>query len=714
MKKLLMLFVLILFALSADPGLLTVVFGQEHVWLHIQGKYIRKSTSSTDPNGIWMGCGVADREEGFGTPVNDAMAQWIKNNHGNFIRLSVDSFQGPTWFANRTMQQYWDGYLGAVFALYSSRQIYVCLDEHYYMHDGPWVGADGWSMGPHWNVDNPSWGCQRWLDDWVFMANQLKNNPWVAGYELCNEPIFKQLTPTPRWSNQEWAKAQCRRNFTECIKRIRQVDKRHIVFVGNHYWSTPDYISECWEDPTALSEDERMNPDPDARQACFSFHYSGMNWYASHMSGGLYVDPLWSSIGDIKRIQDVYQVPLVQTEFGDSGGARAEGSLGQQEMIEVLYGKRNFWNGVVFPSGYTDNYVSEGTPSVSFIPWLVWECYGSDATAWETRCPWSEIWGYAASIQASPQPVAGTTPSATQIICAASPKTIFANGAQTTNVRAIVCDQYGVKIYGRTDAIGLSMTGSGTWGDGTKTNKTVNAVDGEAVIQVKSALPGEITISAISGSLAAGTVKVTAVSNPVRVKLVASPDGLAANGTSTSLITATIVDESDHIVQDVYTGNVSFTVKGPGTIWLDANTQGNERILIEPGKTYVLLKAGATAGTAKITGSYSGLQSGTVNVYVGKAVPGGASPFRNLQIYPNPAVWQGTGGRMTFTNVPDGSMLKLYTLSGRFVKSVIDSDGVINWNCDNSAGNPVSPGVYLYVILDGKGGKSTGKVAITE
>lgn len=32
---------------------------QEHVWLHVDGKYIKKSPAGTAPNGIWMGCGVA-------------------------------------------------------------------------------------------------------------------------------------------------------------------------------------------------------------------------------------------------------------------------------------------------------------------------------------------------------------------------------------------------------------------------------------------------------------------------------------------------------------------------------------------------------------------------------------------------------------------------------------------------------------------------------
>src|SRR5512133_1644804 len=60
-----------------------------YVWLHIDGQHIRRSPLCTDPNGIWMGCGMA-RKTSIPRPTKEQaeeFAVWCVNNHFNLARL---------------------------------------------------------------------------------------------------------------------------------------------------------------------------------------------------------------------------------------------------------------------------------------------------------------------------------------------------------------------------------------------------------------------------------------------------------------------------------------------------------------------------------------------------------------------------------------------------------------------------------------------------
>ena len=70
-----------------------------------------------------------------------------------------------------------------------------------------------------------------------------------------------------------------------------------------------------------------------------------------------------------------------------------------------------------------------------------------------------------------------------------------------------------------------------------------------------------------------------------------------------------------------------------------------------------------------------------------------------------------SGGEMVFEGVTQGSTLSIYTLSGKLVKSVTGG-GSLTWDAKNGWGGSVSQGMYLYVITDPLGNKTTGKVVI--
>jgi hypothetical protein len=77
-----------------------------------------------------------------------------------------------------------------------------------------------------------------------------------------------------------------------------------------------------------------------------------------------------------------------------------------------------------------------------------------------------------------------------------------------------------------------------------------------------------------------------------------------------------------------------------------------------------------------------------------------------IYAYPNPvragAGFPGDEGvRVTFTNLPEHSRIRLFTVAGDDVIDLgpeMQVGGQINWNTDNRDGEEVSPGVYLYKV----------------
>lgn len=78
--------------------------------------------------------------------------------------------------------------------------------------------------------------------------------------------------------------------------------------------------------------------------------------------------------------------------------------------------------------------------------------------------------------------------------------------------------------------------------------------------------------------------------------------------------------------------------------------------------------------------------------------------------FPNPLL-PGQGA-MSFSNLPPGARLRLYTFSGRPVRELAaDDTGRASWEGLNDGGEPVASGTY-FVYIDGDGGKRTMKVQV--
>ncbi|MFA5976323.1 MAG: T9SS type A sorting domain-containing protein [Elusimicrobiota bacterium] len=90
-----------------------------------------------------------------------------------------------------------------------------------------------------------------------------------------------------------------------------------------------------------------------------------------------------------------------------------------------------------------------------------------------------------------------------------------------------------------------------------------------------------------------------------------------------------------------------------------------------------------------------------------------ASDLSTIRIYPNP--WRKDkhqGHPVTFDTLPPNSTVKIYTLSGHWVKTLATSTASVEWNLDNDAGDKVASGIYLYVITNNQGQKTRGKLVV--
>ena len=67
---------------------------------------------------------------------------------------------------------------------------------------------------------------------------------------------------------------------------------------------------------------------------------------------------------------------------------------------------------------------------------------------------------------------------------------------------------------------------------------------------------------------------------------------------------------------------------------------------------------------------------------------------------------------ITFDQMPANSTVKIFTVSGRWVKTLSAPGGSVPWDLTNDAGDRVASGIYLYWIVDGQGNKTRGKLAV--
>ncbi len=121
-----------------------------------------------------------------------------------------------------------------------------------------------------------------------------------------------------------------------------------------------------------------------------------------------------------------------------------------------------------------------------------------------------------------------------------------------------------------------------------------------------------------------------------------------------------------------------------------------------------------STGTAQIT-VFNPPPGGGRSPWVALAIraPAPAISPGGMQVFPNPWKSDRHGGvPVVFDLLGEGSTVKIFTLSGKWLKSLRAVNGKASWDLTNDAGQAVASGFYLYVITDSRGGNSRGRIAV--
>jgi hypothetical protein len=90
-----------------------------------------------------------------------------------------------------------------------------------------------------------------------------------------------------------------------------------------------------------------------------------------------------------------------------------------------------------------------------------------------------------------------------------------------------------------------------------------------------------------------------------------------------------------------------------------------------------------------------------------------ATALSDAKIFPNP--WRAdrhAGVGVTFGSLPPASEVKLFTASGRHVRTLDAGTGTSVWDLKSDDGSAAASGYYLYLISDGAGGHRRGTLAL--
>jgi photosystem II stability/assembly factor-like uncharacterized protein len=93
---------------------------------------------------------------------------------------------------------------------------------------------------------------------------------------------------------------------------------------------------------------------------------------------------------------------------------------------------------------------------------------------------------------------------------------------------------------------------------------------------------------------------------------------------------------------------------------------------------------------------------------------GPAPTSEGVIAYPNPARPSAGHDRIRFANLSPGSYVRIYDLAGEEVARgpAVGSGGYYEWTLSTSGGDAAASGVYVFVVEDTGGARTTGKVAV--
>lgn len=160
----------------------------------------------------------------------------------NLIRIPINYHHFEDDMNPRVIKEEAFKHLDRVIDLCAKHHIYTIIDLH---------ALPGF-QNQHWHSDNPThkalfWNHKDFQDRavilWEAIAQRYKNNPWVAGYDLINEPA----DPTGKRVFLYYARLR---------DAVRKIDSKHILFLeGDRYAADFSSFTEVWDNTVYTNHD---------------------------------------------------------------------------------------------------------------------------------------------------------------------------------------------------------------------------------------------------------------------------------------------------------------------------------------------------------------------------------------------------------------------------------------------------------------------------
>jgi endoglucanase len=173
---------------------------------------------------------------------NEADAEYIHSLGLNLARIPINYRLFEDDMNPGVIKEEAFKYLDNVINLCAKHQIYTIIDLH----------ALPGSQNQHWHSDNPTHKAYFWMYKdfqdrvihlWKVIAEHYKDQPWVAGYDLINEPADptgKKVFPY----------------YKRLYDAIKKIDPNHIMFLeGDNYAKDFSTFTEVWDNVVYTNHD---------------------------------------------------------------------------------------------------------------------------------------------------------------------------------------------------------------------------------------------------------------------------------------------------------------------------------------------------------------------------------------------------------------------------------------------------------------------------
>jgi endoglucanase len=169
-------------------------------------------------------------------------AEYIHSLGLNLVRIPINYHLFEDDMNPRVIKEGAFEHLDRVIELCAKYQIYTIIDLH---------ALPGF-QNQHWHSDNPTHKALFWkhkdfqdraLHLWEVIAKRYKDQPWVAGYDLINEPA----DPTGE---------KVFPYYKRLYDAIQKIDPNHILFIeGNRYAKDFSMFTEVWDNVVYTNHD---------------------------------------------------------------------------------------------------------------------------------------------------------------------------------------------------------------------------------------------------------------------------------------------------------------------------------------------------------------------------------------------------------------------------------------------------------------------------